>query len=97
MPDMLTPKNEAAKVVTFSKPCAKPLMLKCQLRTPGEETSRKPSPFSDALSIGAIQERLAERLVRLDAEQLQTVEIVVIAIQRGVRYAWLLFSLSSPS
>lgn len=81
----MTPqKNEPGRVIQFSKLSVKPSMLRCQLKTLGAETSKKRSLSSAVLSTGMIQERLVERLGKLDAEQLQIVEIIVIAIQRGV-------------
>jgi len=73
-----------SNLIRFSPLYSKPPMLKCRLKTPGAETSSKPSPSSTVRSDGQIPERLMTRLRTLDAEQLQVVEIVVVAIQRGV-------------
>lgn len=77
------------RVIRFSNPCSKQPMLKCPLKTVGAATSSKRSPSSIAHCVGAIPERLLLRLRKLDPEQLQIVEIVVVAIQRGA-ICWLI-------
>lgn len=75
--------DPGALVLPFLLGSSKLSMAKCQPKTRGVATSSKPSLSSTALSVGAIQERLFHRLRKLDAEQLQIVEIVVAAIERG--------------
>jgi DNA-binding XRE family transcriptional regulator len=83
-PDMDSQPKPPSNLIRFSPPYSKPQMLKCQLKTPGAVTSSRPSPSSTGPSVARIPERLMARLRTLDAEQLQVVEIVVVAIQRGV-------------
>lgn len=52
-------------------------------RIHGAATSSKPLPPLIALCEEKIPERLLERLRHLDGEQLQIVEVVVMAIARG--------------
>jgi hypothetical protein len=58
-------------------------MVKCRLTTRGEATSSRPSPFSTEHFVVPIPERLLRRLRKVDPEQLQVVEIVAAAIERG--------------
>ena len=75
------------KVIQFSSGRSTRSMLKCRLKIPGEEMFSRRSPPSIARYGGQIPERLLSRLRRLDAEQLQVVEIVVVAISRGAAIA----------
>lgn len=74
-----------AKVIQFSTNWPEPLMLKCRLKTPGRAMSSKRSPPSIEPLDGQRMERLLSRLQKLDAEQLQIIEIVAAAILRGAR------------
>lgn len=78
---------DATNVIRFSKNVgdrySKRSMLKCRPKTPGGETSSRPSLPLIALSEGAIPERLLRILTTLDAEQQQIVEVIAAAIKRG--------------
>jgi len=59
-------------------------MLKCRPKTRGAATSSKPSrPLIALCEEREIPERLLARLRRLDAEQLQIIEMIAVAISRG--------------
>ena len=45
----------------------------------------KPAPTTQPSTRSSISARLLERLERLDAEQLQIMEIVALAVARGAR------------
>lgn len=72
------------KVIPFSGHCLPDSITKHQLKIPSAATSSRPSPPLIALSEGLeIPESLLRRLRRLDAEQLQIMEIIAIAFERG--------------
>lgn len=76
-------RDESQKVVQISSVSRRPSMLKCPLKTPGKATSSKPFTSSTGPSGVEIHARILQRLRRLDAEQLQLVDFVAAAIERG--------------
>lgn len=77
--------QKRATVIPFSNRSRPRSTPKFQQTTPGKATSSKPLPPLLALSEGRETDRLHRYLQRLDAEQIQIMEIVACAILRGAR------------
>lgn len=75
--------SDHGRLINFSKLSLGDSTGKSRRKIRGAAMSLKPLPPLIALSVEVIPIRLLDRLRKLDAEQLQIVEIVAIAIARG--------------